>query len=88
MRCGQTPLKLECFAIKNHNNKEKIGYILLSIRSAQIIPKSKEVDAKANWHTLLGLKNDLRAQKPELLLSLSIEDREYAASNSLTKVKF
>ncbi|XP_043670067.1 centrosomal protein of 120 kDa isoform X2 [Vespula pensylvanica] len=85
MRSGQTPLKLECFALKDHNNKEKIGYILLSIRSAQIILKSKEIGIKVNWHTLLGLRNDLKAQKPELLLSLSIEDREYVTSNSLTK---
>ncbi|KAF7401559.1 hypothetical protein HZH68_007379 [Vespula germanica] len=88
MRSGQTPLKLECFALKDHNNKEKIGYILLSIRSAQIILKSKEIGIKVNWHTLLGLRNDLKAQKPELLLSLSIEDREYVTSNSLTKLDY
>ncbi|KAK2575418.1 hypothetical protein KPH14_008330 [Odynerus spinipes] len=85
MRCGQIPLKLECFALKDNDNKEKIGYVLLGIRSAQIIPKSKKADAKANWHTLLRLRNDLKAQKPELLLSLSIEDRECVTSNSLTK---
>ncbi|XP_043500526.1 centrosomal protein of 120 kDa-like isoform X2 [Polistes fuscatus] len=85
MRCGQTPLKLECFALKDLNNKEKIGYILLSIRSAQIIPNSKKLKPKSNWHTLLGLKNNFKAQKPELLLSLSIEDRECVTSNSLTK---
>ncbi|XP_015190742.1 PREDICTED: centrosomal protein of 120 kDa isoform X2 [Polistes dominula] len=85
MRCGQTPLKLECFVLKDHNNKEKIGYILLSIRSAQIIPNSKELEPKSNWHTLLGLKNNFKAQKPELLLSLCIEDRECIALNSLTK---
>ncbi|KAI4504421.1 hypothetical protein M0802_000892 [Mischocyttarus mexicanus] len=86
MRCGQTPLKLECFALKDHNNKEKIGYILLSLRSAQIISKSKETDAKSNWHTLLGLKSNFKIQKPELLLALSIEDRECVTSNSLTKL--
>ncbi|XP_014607872.1 PREDICTED: centrosomal protein of 120 kDa [Polistes canadensis] len=85
MRCGQTPLKLECFALKDLSNKEKIGYILLSIRSAQIISNSKKLELKSNWHTLLGLKNNFKTQKPELLLSLSIEDRECVTSNSLTK---
>lgn len=76
MRSGQVPLKLECFAIKGDDSKEKLGYLVLSLRSAQVFPKHGDLDIKANWHKLLGLKNDFKIHKPELLLSLSIHDQE------------
>ncbi|XP_029674380.1 centrosomal protein of 120 kDa-like isoform X2 [Formica exsecta] len=86
MRSGQTPLKLECFAFKENKAKERIGYVLLSIRSAHIISKHGDLSPKANWHKLLGLKNDLKIQKPELLLTLRVENRKSTDSNSMIEI--
>ncbi|XP_076620130.1 rha isoform X2 [Colletes latitarsis] len=82
MRSGQVPLKLECFALKSNDGKEKLGYLLLSLRSAQVFPKNEDVNVKSHWHKLLGLKSDLKMHKPELLLSLSIHDQESTILNT------
>lgn len=76
MRSGQEPLRLECIEFKESGLKEKIGHVLLSLRSAQIVPRGNEGIIKTNWHRLLGLRNDVKGDKPEFLLSLTIEDRD------------
>ncbi|XP_076281822.1 rha isoform X2 [Lasioglossum baleicum] len=81
MRSGQVPLKLECFTVKSNDGKEKLGYILLSLRSAQMFSKNEDTDLKTNWHKLLGLKSNLKADKPELLLGLSIHDQDSTLLN-------
>lgn len=86
MRSEQASLKLECFAFKENEGRERIGYVLLNIRSAQTL--SKYGDPKANWHKLLGLRSDLKLQKPELLLTLRIEDRKDINLNPTTEVKY
>ena len=83
MRSGQVPLKLECFAVKSNDNKEKLGYLLLSLRSAQVFTKSNINNVKANWHKLLGLKSELKTHKPELLLALSIHDLDTTVNTQL-----
>ncbi|XP_006569065.1 centrosomal protein of 120 kDa isoform X2 [Apis mellifera] len=82
MRSGQVPLKLECFAVKSNDNKEKLGYLLLSLRSAQVFTKWSANNIKPNWHKLLGLKNEFKIHKPELLLGLSIHDLENTTGNA------
>ncbi|XP_078047958.1 protein rha [Augochlora pura] len=82
MRSGQVPLKLECFAVKSNDSKEKLGYILLSLRSAQVFPKNEDINVKTSWHKLLGLKSNLKMDKPELFLGLSIHDQDSALLNS------
>ncbi|XP_014474647.1 PREDICTED: centrosomal protein of 120 kDa-like isoform X2 [Dinoponera quadriceps] len=76
MRSGQASLKLECYAFKENENKEKIGHVLLSLRSAHLAYKYGDVNPKASWHKLIGLRSDLKTNKPELLLTLRIEDRK------------
>lgn len=88
MRSGQAALKLECFALKENKAKERIGYVLLSIRSAHIIFKHEDLSPKANWHKLLGLRSDLKIQKPELLLILRVENRKSTDLNSMVEVKY
>lgn len=78
------PLKLECFAVNDVGSRDKIGYLLLPLRSAQIIPRGKEVEAKVGWHKLLGVKPELRVSGPELLLSLTIEERDNIGSGSVS----
>ena len=80
MRSAQVPLKVECFMIKENGIKEKIGYLLLSVRSAQMYTKGGESSIKSNWNTLLGLKSDFKTCKPELLISLRIEDQEHPST--------
>ncbi|CAL7937004.1 unnamed protein product [Xylocopa violacea] len=85
MRSGQVPLKLECFSVKSDDSREKLGYLLLSLRSAQVFSRNNSNDVKVNWHKLLGLKNELKAHKPELLLALSIHDQDFTHSSTELK---
>lgn len=87
MRSEQASLKLECFAFKENEDRERIGYVLLNIRSAQILSKYGNLSPKISWHKLLGLRSDLRIQKPELLLALRVEDRKNMNPNPTTEVK-
>ncbi|XP_060817242.1 centrosomal protein of 120 kDa isoform X1 [Bombus pascuorum] len=87
MRSGQVPLKIECFAVKSNDIKEKLGYLLLSLRSAQVFAKSGIDNVKANWHKLSGLKSELKIHKPELLLALSIHDLEATSVNAQLELK-
>ncbi|PBC34330.1 Centrosomal protein of [Apis cerana cerana] len=87
MRSGQVPLKLECFAVKSNDNKERLGYLLLSLRSAQVFTKWGANSIKPNWHKLLGLKNELKIHKPELFLGLSIHDLENTTGNGQLELK-
>ncbi|XP_012256855.2 centrosomal protein of 120 kDa-like [Athalia rosae] len=82
MRVGHVPLKIECFTVNNNGVREKIGYILLPLRSAQIVARGKDANVKVMWHKFLGVKNELRASGPELLLSLTIEGRENLPGSS------
>lgn len=88
MRSGQVPLKLECFAVKSNDNKERLGYLLLSLRSAQVFTKWGANSIKPNWHKLLGLKNELKIHKPELFLGLSIHDLENTTGNGQLEVNY
>ncbi|XP_025153501.1 centrosomal protein of 120 kDa isoform X2 [Harpegnathos saltator] len=83
MRSGQASLKLECYTFKENESKEKIGHILLSIRSAHLAYKYRDLNPKASWHKLIGLKSDLKTHKPELLLILRIEDHKNTSSNTV-----
>ncbi|CAK9825973.1 Centrosomal protein of 120 kDa [Anthophora retusa] len=87
MRSGQVPLKLECFAINSIDIKEKLGYLLLSLRSAQVFNKHGSNTVRANWHKLLGLKSELKVDKPELLLALSIHNQEVTTINPQLELK-
>ncbi|XP_017766393.1 PREDICTED: LOW QUALITY PROTEIN: centrosomal protein of 120 kDa [Eufriesea mexicana] len=87
MRSGQVPLKLECFTVKSNDSKEKLGYLLLSLRSAQVSTRNNINNVKANWHKLLGLKNEFKIHKPELLLTLSIHDVEVTTFSAQLELK-
>lgn len=77
MRSGQKPLKIECFEIKDPGKREKIGYVLLSLRSALIVaPRDEDTDIAATWHRLSGLRNDVKTDKPEISLALTIEEHD------------
>ncbi|XP_034948982.1 centrosomal protein of 120 kDa [Chelonus insularis] len=85
MRSAQEPLKIECFEIRENGTKDKIGYLLLSLRTAQVIAKDSDEDVKSNWHKLLGLRNDVKADKPEILLSLIIGEKNITDNANLSE---
>ncbi|XP_076394230.1 rha isoform X2 [Megachile rotundata] len=87
MRSGQVPLKIEYFAVKSVECKEKLGYLLLNLRSAQVISKNTDSVVSANWHKLVGSRGHFKMHKPELLLALSVCYREPATLNSKLELK-
>ncbi|XP_015594785.1 centrosomal protein of 120 kDa [Cephus cinctus] len=74
MRSGQTPLKVECFLLKENATKDRIGYILLGLRSAQVLLKHGNSIAKTSWHKLAGVHSELKPYAPQLLLALTVEE--------------
>ncbi|KYQ57030.1 hypothetical protein ALC60_04018 [Trachymyrmex zeteki] len=87
MRSEHVSLKLECFAFKENEGRERLGYILLNIRSAQVMSKCGDLSPKASWHKLLGLQSNLKIQKPELLLALRVEDRKDVTLNPTVELR-
>lgn len=75
MRVQNVPVKIEVFTLGTQGHKDKVGYLLLSLLGAQPCPSDKFVDVKHTWHKLLGVKSEGKCCHPQLLMSLSIEDR-------------
>lgn len=78
MKQENLPVRIECFAVnlKNGGSRDFIGYILLPIRSVAIQVPSKAFVGSAHWHKLIGLAPDWKDFKPQLLLFVSITNRE------------
>ncbi|KAJ8686156.1 hypothetical protein QAD02_021950 [Eretmocerus hayati] len=76
MRCNQTPVKIECYAVNDNGSREKVGYTLVSVRAAQIVPQDKESSIRTTWHDILGIRNDFSSCRPKLLLYLIIKERK------------
>ncbi|CAH2049489.1 unnamed protein product, partial [Iphiclides podalirius] len=75
LRVQNVPIKVEVFTMGSQGRKDKIGYILLSLLGAQPCPSNKIIDVKYSWNKLLGIKSEGKCCQPQLLMSLSIEDR-------------
>ncbi|BES88043.1 Hypothetical protein NTJ_00849 [Nesidiocoris tenuis] len=45
LRTGNTALKIECFAVIKDNKRDRLGYILLNLKEAQIIPRNSSIAA-------------------------------------------
>lgn len=75
LRVQNVPVKVEVFSTSTQGRKDKVGYLLLSLLGAQPCPSNKVVEVKHSWHRLLGVKSEGKCCHPQLLMSLSIEDR-------------
>ncbi|KAJ8714464.1 hypothetical protein PYW07_002689 [Mythimna separata] len=75
LRVQNVPVKVEVFTTSTQGRKDKVGYLLLSLLGAQPCPSNKIVEVKHSWHRLLGVKSQGKCCHPQLLMSLSIEDR-------------
>ncbi|XP_068084880.1 centrosomal protein of 120 kDa [Anabrus simplex] len=73
-RTGNVPVKVESFTIANQEKHERIGYLLLNLRSAQIAVSGRSFQISGTWHPLLGVKSDHASYRPELLLTVHVED--------------
>ncbi|XP_058799489.1 centrosomal protein of 120 kDa [Phymastichus coffea] len=87
MRSNQTPIKVECYGVNENGSREKLGYILLSVRCAQIIHYNEDSKIKTNWHNVLGLRNEFNNCKPKLLLFLIIKEKEIKPIDVVPQVK-
>ncbi|XP_050534284.1 repetitive organellar protein-like [Daktulosphaira vitifoliae] len=72
LRMYNESIKIECFQLpfNDPDNFEKLGYLLLKIKGAQIIQTSSSCKIENNIYKLMGTKNG----KYEMTLSLRIED--------------
>ncbi|KAI5651559.1 hypothetical protein NE865_00803 [Phthorimaea operculella] len=75
LRVQNVPIKVEVHTVGTQGRKDKVGYLLLSLLGAQPCPSNKIVDVKHTWHRLLGVKSEGKCCQPQLMISLSIEDR-------------
>ncbi|XP_038222168.1 uncharacterized protein LOC119839800 [Zerene cesonia] len=75
LRVQNVPVKVEVYTTGSQGRKDKVGYLLLSLLGAQPCPANKFVDVKHSWHKLLGVKSEGKCCHPQLLMSLTIEDR-------------
>ncbi|KAI4457008.1 hypothetical protein MML48_8g00021629 [Holotrichia oblita] len=82
VRSTNSPLRVECFNIDEYGKKECIGFTLLSLRSANIIPANRpELQIPIKWHKLIGVPAQYKKSHPELYLSLSL--RDHCINNSM-----
>ncbi|KAL4710954.1 hypothetical protein ACJJTC_017919 [Scirpophaga incertulas] len=75
LRVQNVPVKVEVYALGSQGRRDRVGYLLLSLLGAQPCPANRANDVKYSWHKLLGVKSEGKCCHPQLLMSLSIEDR-------------
>ncbi|XP_055850099.1 centrosomal protein of 120 kDa isoform X2 [Episyrphus balteatus] len=86
MKTDNRPIKIECFHKTTKNDSEvlkTIGFILLPIRSLQVVKTPKNLQIKLHWHKLCGLAREWRQAKPELYLSAIITTKELIDAEKL-----
>lgn len=76
IRSANAPLRVEVYTTdKKSNRKDRIGFVLLSLRSARVIARgSKKQDAPFKWHKLMGVPHEFKCSHPELYLCHTIRD--------------
>lgn len=74
VRTNNIPLKVELQMVDNRGCKDRIGLILLSARSANIITRDFQSEIPFKWWKLIGVPTKLKRCYPELYMSLTIRD--------------
>lgn len=75
MKEENQPIKLECYVQMNDVLREKIGFVLVPLRSIPFWNSRKLGMMKPHWYKLHGVTQESRCTKPELLLSITIGDK-------------
>lgn len=77
MKEENQPIKLECFIQLSDIHREQIGFVLLPMRSIPFWNGRKMGIMKPHWYKLHGVSHESsRCNKPELLLSVTIGDKD------------
>lgn len=76
IRSANTPLRIEVYSTdRKTNRKDRVGFVLLSLRSARVIAKtSKGQVAPFKWHKLMGVPHEFKCSHPEVYLCHTIRD--------------
>lgn len=80
MKMENYPIKIEIFAVKSDTDpldRQLIGHLIFPVRNIPFLPPTKALTYKSKWYKVIGLAAEWRAQKPEIMLSLMITDREF-----------
>ncbi|XP_039291632.1 centrosomal protein of 120 kDa [Nilaparvata lugens] len=75
LKQANTSIKVECFSVLNTQKREKMGYVVLSLRQAVLIPRDKKNATVESWHKLMGVKPEMKKSEPKLLLTLSLQEK-------------
>lgn len=76
MKEENQPIKVECFVQLSESRREPIGFVLIPLRTIPFWNSRKMGILKPHWYKLHGVTQDNKTQKPELLLSVTIGERE------------
>lgn len=83
MRNNNLPIKITFYKFLGENHKEKFGYVVLHLKSAQYVPRNKQVKITEDYVKILGLGKEAKGCTPLLLKSLrfiSIENHNLKMS--------
>lgn len=75
MKEENQPIKLECFFQVNADRRDEIGFVLIPLRTIPFWSSRKMGMMKPHWYKLHGV-SDNKTHKPELLLSVTIGDKD------------
>ncbi|RZF36680.1 hypothetical protein LSTR_LSTR014212 [Laodelphax striatellus] len=75
LKQANTSIKVECFSVLSTQRREKIGYVVLSLRHAVLSLRDKKNAAVEAWHKLMGCKPEMKKLEPKLLITLSIQEK-------------
>lgn len=71
----------------NRNLREKLGFALIQMRSIPFWNFRKNGLIKPHWYKLLGVSAEWKSQKPELLICVSITQKESITNDQMVSVR-
>lgn len=86
MKEENQPIKLECYMQTTVSNRQLIGFVLLPMRSIPFWNSRKIGMMKPHWYKLHALSQESKATKPELLVSVSIGNKEHILNEDEKKL--
>lgn len=76
MKEENQPIKLECFMQVGEGRRELIGFVLIPLRTIPFWNSRKMGTMKPHWYKLHGVSQDSKPKKPELLVGVTIGDKD------------
>ncbi|XP_044759072.1 centrosomal protein of 120 kDa-like [Coccinella septempunctata] len=82
IRSTNQPLRIECLSLNPQKRKERVGFALLSLRSAKVVTSQENLPLI--WQKFIGV-HDKKCCQPELSISLSIQEHVMQRPNFSTE---